>query len=501
MKAIKRCFILLPLLVFSLLQCEKSDKQQQVSTDPIDNDPVQVEIPESDWDRTLVILPVKSRADEEAAVSRMITEQITSLLSLSPRLRIVRAPSAAWIEEERIETDYILTGEVLESEEPFRMRFTLMDTEQDSMLWSEDVEEEFETVLIFSEEASAEVQAQMGTSLTGRASRKPASAEIGKKYLEAAELLSSELKAETDRAIQLFKEILREDSTFTKALIGLSESYLRIYEKGWDQNIVWIRLAQEACLKAMNIDSDPVAQTMLGRIYLIRGDLKHAEDAFRRALEVNTNDADAWKGLARVFISYGLYEPGLEVYNIVSGLNPADPETAMSRALLLIGLSRYGEARETMERIIDLHPTMHHLHSILALSLYYEGKDREAEEALQKGLTADALQPFSHGVLAMIYARRKGFDEALGEIELEVKPYAGNDASLATAVAAVYALIGQKGTALEWLEKAVGWGYAEYPWLKSDPNFEGLKEDVRYQQLMERLKQRWQERKDNYSLR
>ena len=92
-------------------------------------------------------------------------------------------------------------------------------------------------------------------------------------------------------------------------------------------------------------------------------------------------------------------------------------------------------------------------------------------------------------------------DQALGEVELEVKPHVGNNGSLATAVAAVYTLMERNGLALEWLEKAVSWGYAEYSWLANDPNFKTLHQDERFIRFMETLKKAWDENRMRYSLK
>jgi hypothetical protein len=88
----------------------------------------------------------------------------------------------------------------------------------------------------------------------------------------------------------------------------------------------------------------------------------------------------------------------------------------------------------------------------------------------------------------MIQASTGKPDAALGEVTLQVEPYAGNDASLCTAVAAVYSLLGRNGLSMQWLEKAVSLGYRDFIWLSNDPNFNGIRKDPRFATLMEKLK-------------
>jgi len=49
------------------------------------------------------------------------------------------------------------------------------------------------------------------------------------------------------------------------------------------------------------------------------------------------------------------------------------------------------------------------------------------------------------------------------------------------------------------LEKALSFWYKEYPWLANDPNFEGLRTDERFQGLMDKMREGWEEKMKRYS--
>jgi tetratricopeptide (TPR) repeat protein len=318
--------------------------------------------------------------------------------------------------------------------------------------------------------------------------------------MEGLSYLKEDTREQIDLAIQKFKEVLRMDTTYVPAHLALTDAYLKIVNEQWDRNPVWLRLAQDAAQKAMQIDQGSAEGYLrLGNIYLMRGDFKHADEEFRKALKYNSNLEYGWIGLGKVFSHFGLYYPCLEAYDKALSLNPKNSEVTMSRAMILTGLGKYSKAEEEIQRAIRFQSNKVYLNSFLALVKYYLDDLKEAERNVQIGIKSQEYLPFSHAVLAMIYAKKGEFDKALAEVELEVKPFAGNDASLASAVAAVYSLLGRNGQAIQWLEKAVSWGYGEYPWLANDPNFRGMRGDERYNKILNEMKQVWEYNMSQYS--
>jgi hypothetical protein len=100
----------------------------------------------------------------------------------------------------------------------------------------------------------------------------------------------------------------------------------------------------------------------------------------------------------------------------------------------------------------------------------------------------------------MIQVKKGNLDDALGLVELQVRPYIGTNAYLATAAAAVYSLLAQHGQAITLLEKAIDLGYSDYIWLINDTNFEQLWTDARAKELLQRVKANWEANRKAYHL-
>jgi hypothetical protein len=57
----------------------------------------------------------------------------------------------------------------------------------------------------------------------------------------------------------------------------------------------------------------------------------------------------------------------------------------------------------------------------------------------------------------------------------------------------LFALTNQTSEALDWLERSVDRGFVNYPFLSTvDPLLNGLKEENRFQELMQRVKCKWE---------
>ena len=58
--------------------------------------------------------------------------------------------------------------------------------------------------------------------------------------------------------------------------------------------------------------------------------------------------------------------------------------------------------------------------------------------------------------------------------------------------AGIYALLGDRKSALEWLRRTIELGDVNYPWFERDTNFDRLRSDPEYQAIMAGVRQRWQ---------
>ncbi|MBN2103593.1 tetratricopeptide repeat protein [bacterium] len=467
-----------------LFNCQK---KQSRAFHESETQTIEVDVPRTDWRGTMTVASA-----DTGLLSRVLTASLARRLKPQGFKIVTNALS------DKSTADYVLDTKAVQNENQLEIAYTLRDVKTDSVYENRIIYEQ-EAVFTALEAVSYQVSQSLGDTSVQETQSGTVSDSIFQRFLKAESERMLGTPAALNRAVRQYKEILRQDSLFMEAWIGLAESYLILIEQGWERHHIWLSLAQQAGFKLQKwFPESGEGESILGRIALIRGDFRSAEDHFRQALEINKNGMSAWRGLGQIFGQYGLYEPALQMYERALELQPSDLQAGISKALILGGQGRHDESVILLNRLIAAHPSTLYLHSFLALQLYYLNQTEGARESVRLGLADASYQPFSHAVLAMILAKQGDLDSALSEVELEVKPRAEGNGSLATAVAAIYALLGRNGLAIQWLDHAVNWGYQEYFWLVNDPNFSGLQGDKRFQTICDTLKVVYEKRRASY---
>lgn len=456
-----------------------------------------VELPRTQWTRSLAIQSVSSSEEPKADPFQSVFNQnLYDRIAENTSLKITVSPPSPVQKQE----DYVLFTHIQKEQGSIKAEVSVKSTSNDSTLFSKQYTGRSDSLFSLIEHITADMPAEIiyPDSASQSTESRDVSAEIMDEYVKAVSLYHKNTHEDTDNAVRIFKDIIKQDSNFVSAYTGLARCYLQIVYKGWDRNLVWLRLAQETARKALEKGESAELHLIQGNIYLKFGDYKLAEEYFRKAVKTNPNLAEAWAGLGNVYNYYGLYNPGMTAFSTALDLNPQDIETRISLSMIQTGLKKYEESYKTIDQGLKQHPDKLFLHSFLGLIRFYQNDLKQAEKEILKGLQGNQFTVFSHAVSAMIQARKGNQDQALAEVELEVKPYVNNNASLATAVAAVYALLDRKGLAVQWIQKAHEYGFKEYIWLANDPNYDNLRDDQRFIAIMDTIKMEWKQNLENY---
>ena len=92
----------------------------------------------------------------------------------------------------------------------------------------------------------------------------------------------------------------------------------------------------------------------------------------------------------------------------------------------------------------------------------------------------DAVRP----LLAQFLAQKGERDAARSELTERARDAADADHDAAYWLATAYAMLGEREEAFDWLARAINLGNENKPWFESDPNWEALREDPRFGELM-----------------
>ncbi|MBV8341809.1 MAG: tetratricopeptide repeat protein, partial [Gammaproteobacteria bacterium] len=262
-------------------------------------------------------------------------------------------------------------------------------------------------------------------------------------------------KRSVERAIQLFEKAIELDPRYAAAYAGCSSAYGQMY---WlfAREARYRDRAQELSFKALMYDNNLAeAYTAMGLSYFIAGKFEEAGASSRKAIELDPDDFIAHWTLGRIHFTNGEFEQAYALYRRVIDLKPAFLSGLADLKLTCERLNRKDEADLSRKKLLEQLPN--HL---------LQNPD-------------DARARMIH---AIMLAEAGSRDEALRECEqaLELSP---GDPVMLYNCTCHYARLGEVERAIETLRQAVGAGYANFAWIRQDPDMNPLRDNAEFQAL------------------
>jgi len=158
--------------------------------------------------------------------------------------------------------------------------------------------------------------------------------------------------------------------------------------------------ASDDLLEALKLSPETTSDTLLaGRIAEGSGEYAAAEKAYRRALEKDTNSAEAAVGLAHVLIAEKKFSEAETLLRAALEKRPDDPPLTAQLAAVLVAEDK-GEALPVVEKLHEAHPDdaaiTRMLAQILAEAGDYAGSDH-LYQGLLKTSPSDPVLLIGHG--------------------------------------------------------------------------------------------------------
>jgi TolB-like protein/Tfp pilus assembly protein PilF len=454
----------------------------------------------------LAVLPFENLSgapDQEFFSDGLTEEMITELGRLSPdRLGVIARTSTmpykgakktvAEIAAE-LRVDYLLEGSVRREGDRVRITTQLIRASDQSHLWAENYDRDLSGVLDIQTEVSRAIADRIQVSLApdrpaGARRARAASPSAHEAVLRGRYFLERRTADDIRKARESFGRAIQEDPGYALAYVGLADAHILSITYADAPAKESMASARKAVLKALEMDANlPDAHAWLG-VILAEYDWNWtgAAGELRRAVDLSPNFAYAHKLYAEYLSYVGRFEQAIAEAKLARQLDPLSIVTNSLVGIVLYRARRYDEALAELERTIEMDPD--HPMPYLPTGLAYVMKEMpdEALTALRKGLS---LTPESSEMIAQIaYAagRAGRRDEARKLLnELRKRSHTQHVSPFFFAVA--HAGLGKTTAAVEWLEKA----YDGRDWLlcvlKTEPILDPLRDDRRFQELLQRM--------------
>jgi adenylate cyclase len=438
-------------------------------------EPVAVRRAASDHRKTIAVLPfINMSGDaENEYFSDGVAEEILNLLTRLPQLRVSsRSSSFAYKGEqinvrqvaEDLNVSTLLEGSVRRAGDRVRITAQLIDAATDSQLWSETYDREMKDVFAIQDDIAQSIVNALKVTLTPRDRRAlqyvaTSDAKAYDYYLRGRKFFYSMTKRAFHHAVKMYRQAIAEDPSYALAYAGIADAHSFLFMYG-DSTPANVGKAQEASNRAVELDPDSAeAHASRGIALSISKRYDEAREEFESSIKLNPKLFEAHYFFARDCYAQGKFEEAAELFASAAEVNPADYQSPNFEASALKELGRaeestaaYFRAYMAAEKHLELHPDDARAMYLGAAALVAVGELEKAGAWAERALDADRNEP------AVLYN-----------------------------VACTYSLMGDVDKAIELLGESIDAGFGYRAWLENDNTLAALREDPRFQALLDRL--------------
>ena len=361
---------------------------------------------------SLAVLPFQNMSGdpEQEYFADGMVEDITTAIARLPWLFVIARNSSFTYKGKSIDVKqigrelgvrYVLEGSVRKGGNRVRITAQLIDAASGAHIWADRIDGALDDVFELQDQVASSVvgaiEPRLRASEIERADRKPTeSLDAYDLYLRAVAQQHKYTDESLRETVILAKRALKIDPSYAPAaaLIGWSRGMQRV--QGWgaisEAEIAEALLLARQAIEAGKNDPDPL--TLAGTaVWLLGGDTATAASALDRALSINPNSAAAWSmrgwvlgfrnqpvaaieahqqamrlspldplahaftgGIAFAHMAAGRYDEAIEWADRAMQTQPRYIVALRLKLACLAHLGRADEARDLLNRVLDLHP-------------------------------------------------------------------------------------------------------------------------------------------------
>ena len=453
-------------------------------------------------EKSIAVLPFENqnRDPDTDYLCDGIPESIINSLSELPKLKVMSRNSVfhykgkeadAQTVGKELKVQTLLTGRVRQRGDSLTIGVELINAQDNSQVWGQQYNRKLADVFAVQEEIAKEVSQKLRLKLTGAqqdqlAKRPTENLKAFQYYMQGRAAAQRRTNADLRASVNYFERALQEDGKYALAYAGLADAYANLGYYGSIAPIEGRRKAEEAARKALELDDNLAeAHVALGLVYIgfAPSDFAVGDRELRHAIELNPNLAVARYNLGLSFIRQGRLDEASEELAKARGLDPIS--SIIARAVVIPHYFKrdYPRAFELLRQANELGPP---LSATWEIGLYIKnGSLDEAFAEIEKAKAPRKDDPLIVYSTGMAYAAGGKKPEALQKIK-ELEVLAGGTLSTAHWIAKIYATLNDKEQAFAWLDRGLATG-ALGVFYKDEPIWDSLRDDPRFATLIGKI--------------
>jgi len=430
-----------------------------------------------------------------------LAEEVLNALTQIHGLRVIARTSAFRFRGEQdlrkvadaLHVGSVLTGSVRRAGNRIRVSAQLINTLDDSQLWSERYDRELRDVFDIQDEIAQAIVAQLKVKL-GAPSGRP----LVKRYTENLEAHSLYLKGnfhlyrltatEMDKGRAYLEQAVALEPGHARAWVALGDYYIAGCFMGTAPPAMGWSRALDIARRAVAAD-DELAEGHAALAF-VEGHMEHRWDQalarFGTALVLNPSSARThfWYGVTLFYV--GRLEDSLAEVRRAVELDPLLPLYEEVLAYLYLFTGQQAKAEEHSRHVLEMDPDYPWAMAVLGECYSLSGRLSEGVELLERARQRMVGGYLPMGFMAWAYVRadrRRDAERFLSEMEEERRERYLPAGTIAFAAMA----LGDVERGLEWAEKAVDERDPNLPYLMRSPYFAALEGQPRYEEVFRRM--------------
>ena len=395
---------------------------------------------------------------------------------------------------QELEVDGLVEGSVARAGDRVRINANLVEVAPEKHLWADSFEGNIRDVFDLQDDASRAIADAIQIKLSPQEQARltnshPVDPHAYDAYLQGR-FFADRVLAPGDRnkPTEYFERAIKDDPTWALPYAGLARMDAIEGSNRPLPNENCTR-AKDIALEALQRDSEsPEAHTVFADVeYFCEWNWADAEREVTRAIEIDPSLAQAHSSRGRYLLTMGKTEEMLEETRRAVELDPLSFRIRWDRWIALYMVGRYDEALEQCRKIQELNSSLD-LGYLYCGDVYVQkGNLTQAVQAYEKAVSLTAgSNPRAIAHLAYAYGlagRRDDAEKLLADLNNISKQHPVHPDLFAL----VYVGLGQKETAIDWLEKAYQVRARDLLDIRYDPQFAGLRTDPRFIDLIRHI--------------
>ena len=411
----------------------------------------------------------------------------TSVFALKGKPQDVRAIGAL------LDVSEVLEGTLRRSGQDLRITVQLTSTENGVLIWSHRYDRRLDDVFAIQDEiARTIVNTLRATSFADLSdpamSRGTSSVQAYGLYLRGRYAWNKRTQEGVAEGIRYFEEAIDVDPDYALAYTGLADSYALALDyrsvpvhEGFERAKFYAR-------KALELDEGlaEAHASLAWSLFIYDWDWNGAAAQFRRSLELDPRYSTAHQWYAFLLASQGRFEEALIEAHTSQELDPGSVSIRRALGYSYFYARRFEQAKYHLHRAVEMNPVAEETYRVLGLILTYAGDHAEAERVIREALELPGAATYTRVTLALALANA-GDRSCAEDTARDLEARRGHDYVSPVEFATLYIALGDKGRAIDWIEKAYEERRGWMAYLNVHPVVDPLRNEPRFKALVRKM--------------